>query len=135
MFQIEKALERGKCFIKDLPLSRVLLQDDCRFPWLILVPRVPSAQEIYHLTSDQQHVLMDEVSLVSKVLQDYVQADKINIAAFGNIVPQLHIHIIARFKMDEAWPHSVVGLKGSLPYSLADRDKIVKDLSQMIFFS
>ena len=135
MFQLEKALEKGKYCIKDLPLSRVLLQDDCRFPWLILVPRVPSAREIYHLTMGQQHALMDEMSLVSKVLQDYVQADKINIAAFGNIVSQLHIHIIARFKMDEAWPHSVIGLKGSLPYSLDDRDKILKDLSEMIFFS
>ena len=133
LFSIDERLEKGKFFITNLPLCRVFLHDDSRFPWLVLVPCVPNIQEIYQLDPTQQHALVEEISLVSKILQNYVNADKVNIAAFGNIVPQLHIHIIARFKTDLAWPDPVIGLKGSVPYALGRKDGMISNLRALLF--
>jgi diadenosine tetraphosphate (Ap4A) HIT family hydrolase len=92
----------------DLALSRLLAMNDANFPWLILVPRRVGVSEIIDL-GDEQAVLMDELALVSRALKDETRCDKLNVAAIGNLVPQLHIHIVARRKDDAAWPKPVWG--------------------------
>jgi diadenosine tetraphosphate (Ap4A) HIT family hydrolase len=92
----------------DLALSRLLAMNDANFPWLILVPRRAGASEIIDLGAEQS-LLMDELALVSRALKDETRCDKLNVAAIGNVVPQLHIHIVARRKGDAAWPKPVWG--------------------------
>jgi diadenosine tetraphosphate (Ap4A) HIT family hydrolase len=92
----------------DLALSRVLAMNDANFPWLILVPRRADASEIFDLGAEQA-ILLNEVSLASRALKDLTQCDKLNVAAIGNVVPQLHIHIVARRKDDALWPKPVWG--------------------------
>jgi diadenosine tetraphosphate (Ap4A) HIT family hydrolase len=92
----------------DLALSRLLAMNDANFPWLILVPRRAGVSEIIDLGAEQA-TLMDELALVSRALKDETRCDKLNVAAIGNVVPQLHIHIVARRTVDAAWPKPVWG--------------------------
>jgi len=92
----------------ELALSRLLVMKDANFPWLILVPRRARVSEIIDLGAEQS-MLMDELALVSRALKDETRCDKLNVAAIGNVVPQLHIHIVARRKDDAAWPKPVWG--------------------------
>ena len=92
----------------DLALSRLLAMNDANFPWLILVPRRAGASEIIDLGAEQA-LLMNELALVSRALKDETRCDKLNVAAIGNMVPQLHIHVVARRKDDAAWPKPVWG--------------------------
>ncbi len=113
------------CFeIIDLPLSKVLLFNNVNFPWLILVPRIADITEIFELPTEQQHQLIEEISKASFILEDMYACDKINIAAIGNQVPQLHIHIVARFKTDSAWPKVVWGLP-THPYQNEAAEKLI----------
>ena len=97
----------------DLALSRLLAMNDANFPWLILVPRRAGLSEIIDLNADRS-VLMDELALVSRALKGETRCDKLNIAAIGNVVPQLHIHIVARRKDDAAWPKPVWCARGAI---------------------
>ncbi len=115
MFALHPQLERDAWHVTDLALCRVLLMNNMLFPWVVLVPRVQGAREVMGLTDDDQQQLMREVAQSSRVMQRLFSPDKLNIAALGNQVPQLHVHIIARFTTDTAWPHPVWG-KGSVPY-------------------
>jgi diadenosine tetraphosphate (Ap4A) HIT family hydrolase len=92
----------------DLVLSRLLAMNDANFPWLILVPRRAGVSEIIDLGAEQS-LLMSEISLVSRALKDETRCDKLNVAAIGNVVPQLHIHVVARRKDDAVWPKPVWG--------------------------
>lgn len=107
MFSIDERILNSSVFVCESRLSTVLVKNDSRFPWLLLVPRVEGVQEITQLSPKQQLVLMEEIDLFSRVLQASREPDKLNIGALGNMVSQLHIHIVARFKTDIAWPHSV----------------------------
>jgi diadenosine tetraphosphate (Ap4A) HIT family hydrolase len=93
----------------DLALSRVLAMNDAEFPWLILVPRRTGVSDIIDL-GDEQAILMEELSLISHVLKDETKCDKLNVAAIGNVVPQLHIHVVARRKDDPLWPKPIWGI-------------------------
>jgi len=95
--------------VGDLPLSRVLIIKDANYPWVILVPRQPGITEILDLGAAEQTQLMGEITRTSTALKAITACDKLNIAALGNVVPQLHVHIIARSKSDAAWPHPVWG--------------------------
>ncbi|MGH6674353.1 MAG: HIT family protein [Xanthobacteraceae bacterium] len=92
----------------DLALSRLLAMNDADFPWLLLVPRRLGASDMIDLGSDQR-LLMDEISAVSRALKDETRCDKLNVAAIGNVVPQLHIHVVARRIGDPLWPKPVWG--------------------------
>jgi diadenosine tetraphosphate (Ap4A) HIT family hydrolase len=92
-----------------LPFSELLLMDDARFPWLILVPRIAGARELIDLDEGDQHMLLGEINRVAHALETLLRPDKLNIAALGNVVPQLHVHVIARFAGDPAWPNPVWG--------------------------
>jgi diadenosine tetraphosphate (Ap4A) HIT family hydrolase len=98
-----------------------------QYPWVILVPRVEDAVELIDLSQAQQHELMDEISLVSKVLNQSYDPDKLNIATIGNIVRQLHIHVVARYRSDPAWPSPVWGYPGT-PYSAENAQKTIAQL-------
>ena len=95
--------------VGDLPLSRVLIIKDSHYPWIILVPRQPGVTEILDLDLAQQAQLMGEITRAGSALKEITACDKLNIAALGNVVPQLHVHIIARSRSDPAWPHPVWG--------------------------
>lgn len=111
----------GDCFVvADLDLCRVLLMNDARFPWLILVPRVNGLRELADLERAQQHQLFDEVGYASAALRQLGPFDKLNVAALGNVVAQLHIHVVARRIGDQAWPAPVWGHGHAQPYDDVD---------------
>ena len=100
----------------DLPLSRVLLNNDARYTWLTMVPRRAGIVEIIDLNAADRRQLFDEILLVSEVLKADASPDKLNVGALGNMVRQLHVHIIARFASDPAWPGPVWGHSSAVPY-------------------
>lgn len=106
-FALHPRLAADCALVKDLALSRALWMNDARFPWLILVPRREDVRELFELEPAARAQLMEEIAHASQTLQRLTQADKINVAALGNLVPQLHVHIIARFSADSAWPAPV----------------------------
>ena len=108
-FLLDPQLAADTIPIYDLPLCRVLLMNNRIFPWLILVPLRNGLRELFDLAPEDYSVAMSEVRLVSQKFAEITGADKMNVAALGNMVPQLHIHIIARFTHDAAWPQPVWG--------------------------
>jgi diadenosine tetraphosphate (Ap4A) HIT family hydrolase len=120
--------------IGDLPLARVLLMDDANYPWLVLVPRRPDAVEIIDLDDGEQVQMMYEISLLARVLKEVTACDKLNIAAIGNLVPQLHIHIVARRRDDAAWPRPVWGVAAARAYEPAARDRLIAAIRQEVAF-
>jgi diadenosine tetraphosphate (Ap4A) HIT family hydrolase len=99
-----------------LPLCRVLLMNDRRFPWLILVPERDSVREIHELSPADRAALIEEIALGSGVLERLFHPDKLNVGALGNVVPQLHVHVVARTAGDPAWPGPVWGSGAAVPY-------------------
>ena len=117
IFELDPVLKRDSLFIADIGLTQLRLMNDVRFPWLLLVPKRADVSEIHQLTPLDQTMLTFETSQIATTLQDVTGADKINVAALGNQVRQLHVHIIARFTTDPAWP-GPVWCKGSpVPYA------------------
>lgn len=98
-------------------LSELRLMDDANHPWLILVPRVDGAVELVDLDEAQQALLTREIARTSRALQSAFAPHKLNVAALGNLVPQLHVHVIARYREDIAWPRPVWGMASAQPYS------------------
>jgi diadenosine tetraphosphate (Ap4A) HIT family hydrolase len=98
-------------------LSELRLMDDANYPWLVLVPRVAGARELTDLKRAQRHALSDEIDRASRALDALVRPFKLNVAALGNLVPQLHVHVIARFEDDPAWPAPVWGRVAARPYT------------------
>lgn len=111
MFSLHPTLAKDTFLVGDFPLSTCRLMNDCRFPWLILVPRVPKVSEVFELSSADQAQFLRESSWLSSQLTKSFLADKMNIAALGNQVPQLHFHHIVRYKNDPLWPNPVWGTK------------------------
>ncbi|MGB8186794.1 MAG: HIT family protein, partial [Pseudolabrys sp.] len=100
--------------VGELPLTRVLLASDANYPWLILVPRLPGLVEFIDLEENAQVQLVGEIAAAARALKTLTPCDKLNIAALGNQVPQLHVHVIARRRTDAAWPKPVWGVKPPL---------------------
>ncbi|MCA0399338.1 MAG: HIT family protein [Proteobacteria bacterium] len=126
-FELDPRLEAPGIFLGDFSLCRVFLFDDARFPWLMLVPRRPKAVEILDLAPEDQQVLFAETLQAAEALRAVSRPDKLNIGALGNVVPQLHVHVVGRFASDPAWPGPVWGHGERRPYPphmagpLADR--------------
>ena len=118
-FVLHERLAADSVALADWPLCRVLLMNDASYPWLILVPRRPNLKEIHDLESGPRAQLTEEICRASRALQSSVAPDKINVGALGNLVPQLHVHVIARFRSDAAWPAPVWGFRPSVPYESA----------------
>lgn len=115
-FVLDARLEGDTTPVIDLALSRVLLMKDARFPWLILVPRRANLAELIDLPPGDRARLAGEIDAASRALKDETGCDKLNIAALGNIVRQLHVHVVARFRNDAAWPGPVWGAGAAAPY-------------------
>ena len=123
-FKLDPRLAADTQLVGDLELSRVLLMNDARFPWLILVPRIAGARELIDLDEGDQRSLLGEISAVGRAFEALLRPDKLNIAALGNVVPQLHVHLIARYTTDAAWPQPVWGRGAAArhePAALAER--------------
>ena len=116
MFQLHPRLDGDTVTIATLELSRVLLMNDRRFPWIILVPQRLDVSEIHDLGGDDRVLLIDEIARVSNALTILFKPKKINVGALGNIVPQLHIHVVARSPGDAAWPGPVWGCGEAVVY-------------------
>ncbi|MCL6270221.1 HIT domain-containing protein [Sansalvadorimonas sp. 2012CJ34-2] len=127
-FELDQRLSDDCLVIGDFPLCRMLLMNDVSYPWFILVPRVAGVEEIYQLTSEEQQLLMKESSYVTEKLKDVFAADKMNVAALGNIVRQLHVHHVVRRVDDQAWPAPVWGYKSAVPYT----EEQVEDIRQRL---
>jgi len=110
-------LQKDCIIIGQFPLSLLLLLNDCNYPWFILVPQRENIREIHHLSVLDQQQLMRESSALAACMEQVFQADKINVAALGNVVPQLHVHHIARYTSDPAWPAPVWGTLPAIPYA------------------
>jgi diadenosine tetraphosphate (Ap4A) HIT family hydrolase len=115
--------------VGDLPLSRVLIIKDANYPWVILVPRQPDVTEILDLGPVEQAQLIGEITRTGAALKEITACDKLNIAALGNVVPQLHVHVIARSKSDPAWPHPVWGRLKPQPYDGRTLDRFANLLA------
>jgi diadenosine tetraphosphate (Ap4A) HIT family hydrolase len=115
-FELDDRLARDTFVVGDWPLTRVLLMNDARWPWLILAPRREGMVELMDLELADQARLMEEAARAARFLKSHVRADKINVAALGNIVGQLHLHVVARVVGDPAWPGPVWGHGAATPY-------------------
>jgi diadenosine tetraphosphate (Ap4A) HIT family hydrolase len=127
-FPLHHRLAADTVFVADWPLSRVLLMNDARYPWLILVPRRNGVTELFDLEQGDRATLMEEVARAARDLKEIGGASKINVGALGNLVPQLHVHVAARSPGDAAWPGPVWGHGTSMPYDAAQRDALIARL-------
>lgn len=127
-WSLDPQLQRDTIPIGDLPLCQVLLINDANYPWLLLVPRRPGVSEIIDLESAEQAQLMSEVTHAAGALKAATGCDKINIAALGNVVAQLHVHVIARFRGDAAWPKPVWG---QVPARAYEKDALERLLGSL----
>ncbi len=131
-FALDAKLAADTLPIGDLPLCRALLMNDARYPWIILVPRRAATTEIHELDAARRAALIEETAGAAKILKQVSGAKKINIGALGNIVTQLHVHVVARFVEDEAWPGPVWGQGAARPYSAAAAKTLVDALAKAL---
>lgn len=129
-FSLHPQLAADTVPVGDLPLCRVLLSKDANYPWLILVPRRPGIVELIDLALADRAVLTAEIDAVSRALKAVTECEKLNVAALGNVVPQLHVHIIGRRHSDAAWPKPVWGAAPAAAYDPAIRDGFVTALQR-----
>lgn len=116
MFALHPRLTADTHLVGDWDLCRVLLMNDSRYPWLILVPRRAETAEITQLDQPDQMTLMAEIARASTLMRRLFDPDRVNVAALGNMVPQLHVHVISRFQGDDAWPKPVWGAHPAIAY-------------------
>lgn len=126
---LDARIEQSTFFVAELPLCNVYLQNESRFAWLVLVPRRENVSELIDLSEADQQQAMREMALTSRVMQGLFSPDKLNVANLGNVVKQLHIHVVARFATDAAWPDPIWG-KFSAPivYGEAEAAALVRKL-------
>jgi diadenosine tetraphosphate (Ap4A) HIT family hydrolase len=130
-FELDRRIAADGHDITNLPLCNVRLVDNKLFPWVVLVPRVPDVTEWIDLSREQQHQLSDEIAVVSHILKALVTPDKLNIGTLGNKVAQMHVHVIARYKSDKAWPNPVWG-GPSEPYAEGEARRFIYDLKSAL---
>lgn len=127
-FELDARLQADTVSLGDGPLSRILLMNDAQYPWVILVPRRPAVREIYELTDADQAQLMSESKTLGRCLMEVFNGDKLNIAALGNVVAQLHVHHVVRYATDPAWPAPVWGRLPVQPYAAESLARRTSDL-------
>ncbi len=132
MFLLNPKLKSDTHFIADLKISRLFLMNDSNYPWLILVPRKADLIEFTDLSFEDQIEVLREINLVGKILQENFGAEKLNIAALGNVVSQLHIHVIARKKNDATFPKPVWGNSVAKPYAEQDAQDLIKKIKSLL---
>jgi len=131
-WELDPLIARDTVPVGDMPLCRVLLIKDANYPWLLLVPRRDKAVEMVDLDTIEQAQLMTEIAHASRTLKTLTSCDKINVAALGNVVAQLHVHVIARSRGDAAWPKPVWNAVPPRDYEKAELDKLLVALRQRL---
>ena len=131
-FELDPRLAADTVLVGETPLNQVLLMRDARYPWLILVPRRSDVTEPFELSEADQAQLWQESMRLGEAMKAHFAADKLNIAALGNQVAQLHVHHIARFHTDDAWPGPVWGVGSAVPYSGTALDTLVRELRNLL---
>ena len=131
-FELDPRLAADTVVVGETPLCRVLLMNDARYPWLILVPRRGDVTEPFGLSEADQAQLWRESMRLGEAMKAHFAADKLNIAALGNQVAQLHVHHIARFHSDDAWPGPVWGIGSAVQYGDAARDALIGELRSLL---
>ena len=134
-FSLHERLRADTIELTRWPLSIVLLMNVRHWPWLVLVPRRPEIREIHELQETDQRVLTGEIVRASRVLTQLVQPHKINVAALGNVVPQLHVHVIARRAGDAGWPKPIWGAADPLSHDKAELERFTAAIRRKIWLS
>jgi len=132
MFSLDARLDQDTLALGDFSLCRLLLMNDANYPWFILVPRREEISELFQLDAADQQLLWREATALAEIVKDTFGADKMNIATLGNVVSQLHVHVIGRRRDDVAWPAPVWGCKPAKPYSEAELDVIRQKLKLVL---
>lgn len=133
-FQLHPRLDQDCFKVTTLPLCQLLMMNDQQYPWFILVPQRPNIREIHQLSAEDRYQLLSESCLLSEALQTLYQPDKLNIAAIGNLVPQLHIHHVARFQHDAVWPAPIWGKLPPQPFALEEAQLRINILKNALKF-
>lgn len=132
MFKLDARLENDTIELGNIEFIKVLMSKDSNYPWLILVPEIADATELFDLDAQQQQLLMQTITKISKDMQVEFSADKINVGALGNVVKQLHIHIVARFETDIAWPGPIWGQHPAKPYTQEQLETQINKMKEML---
>lgn len=132
MFELHAQLQKDCVVVGDFTLCRVLLLNDSQYPWFILVPRRAQMREVFELADDDRAQFHRESDRFAALLADNFAADKLNIAALGNMVPQLHVHHIVRYQTDPAWPAPVWGKLPAKPYDAAALQSVLGKVRTML---
>ena len=130
-FKLDTKFLKSSHYVKDLKLCTIRLHDNSKFPWLILIPKRIKITDVTELNSKDQILLMKEIVFVSKIMKKLFKTSKLNVEKIGNIVPQLHIHIIARTKRDSSWPLSVWVVEGK-NYSKTDLRNTIEKIKNSL---
>ena len=132
VFRLHERLKADTIGLGSSSLCEIRLMNDSTWPWVLLVPAVAGIREIYQLSADQQHQLVCESSALSEAMMDVFGGDKMNVAALGNMVPQLHLHHIVRFEGDPAWPGPVWGKQAPVAYSDEELEQVRSRLAPVL---
>lgn len=132
LFALNPQLEKDTFLIGSLNLSDILLMNDSRYPWIILVPRFADAVDITDLSAENRLIFTEEINQIAVLMKQHFQPDRLNIAMLGNIVPQLHCHIIARFETDFAWAKPVWGIGDAVPYKSEQKKTMISILREFL---
>lgn len=132
MFVLDTRLHEDTWLIGDFPLCRLLLSNDSNYPWFILVPRREGISELFQLDDHDQQLMWSETTVLAGLLKGLFGADKMNVATLGNVVSQLHMHVIVRYQADAAWPGPVWGKHSAKPYMQAEVDVIRDKLKSVL---
>jgi diadenosine tetraphosphate (Ap4A) HIT family hydrolase len=131
-FQVDPRILEESFHVTDLELSKIFLKNDKENPWFILVPKKNNKFDIIDLNSEDQYLLTEEIVLVSNFLREYYRPYKINVANLGNVVRQLHLHIIARYENDKAWPNPIWGSVATETFEIAELENIKSNFLEFI---
>lgn len=132
MFELDAVLEKDSVWVGNFPLSQLRLINNRKAPWFILVPMREEVEEIHHLDESDRLQLMAESCLVAETIQDIFVPDKLNVAAIGNKVRQLHLHHVARYEQDEWWPEPVWGNISSESYTEVELAEILQKVTGLL---
>lgn len=136
LFSLHSQLQQDTIELAEFPLCKLLLCNDSNYPWFILVPKIADVQELYQLNWQDQQQFLNESSMLSEVLMQTFNGNKMNVAALGNVVAQLHIHHVVRFKADPCWPKPIWGQQQAVPYTTANlaalEDKLLPKLNHIL---
>lgn len=132
MFILDQRIQSDSILICELELCQLRIQNDSRYPWLVLVPKLEGVTEVHELTVEHQYQLIQESSLVANALKQVTACKKVNIANLGNVVSQLHWHVVARSEDDQTWPGPIWGLGVSIPYGKEQLDNLINAIKEKL---